>query len=44
MWISNSDIAGVFLVFANANSSAVSNFLYKREITESHYITFYYFY
>lgn len=27
MWISNSDIAGVFLVFANANISAVSKFL-----------------
>lgn len=27
MWISNSDIAGVFLVFANANPSAVSKFL-----------------
>lgn len=28
MWISNSDIAGVFLVFANANPSAVNKFLY----------------
>lgn len=28
MWISNSDIAGVFLVFANANPSAVSRSLY----------------
>lgn len=27
MWISNSDIAGVFLVMANANPSAVSFFL-----------------
>lgn len=27
MWISNSDIAGVFLVFANANPSAVSRSL-----------------
>jgi len=26
MWISNSDIAGVFLVFANANPSVVSKF------------------
>jgi short/branched chain acyl-CoA dehydrogenase len=24
MWISNSDIAGLFIVFANANPSAVS--------------------
>jgi len=28
MWISNSDHAGIFLVMANAEPSAVSHFLY----------------
>lgn len=30
MWISNSDIAGVFLVMANANPSAVSCFFLRK--------------
>jgi len=29
MWISNSDHAGVFLVMANAEPTAVSNFLFN---------------
>lgn len=37
-WISNSDIAGVFLVFANANPSAVSKFLrmQKKNVRSHH--------
>lgn len=31
MWISNSDIADIFLVMANANPSAVSFFSIKRK-------------
>jgi len=36
MWISNSDIAGVFLVFANANPSAVSKSHKINDVYEEH--------
>lgn len=32
MWISNSDIAGVFYVFANTDPSKVKNFIYSLHI------------
>jgi len=39
MWISNSDIAGVFLVFANANPSAVSKSSHKiKNVYKEQYI------
>ena len=37
MWISNSDIAGVFIVFANANPAAVSS--ERKIITSLHIYT-----
>jgi len=33
MWISNSDIAGIFYVFANADPSQVTSFFVKIRIT-----------
>lgn len=37
MWISNSDVAGVFLVMANANPSAVSYFSWALKINKEFY-------